>query len=170
MDPSHQPLDMRRLSLLPVSPLMQLAMQSSPAAFARILDVTLPAGWPEFPEAFAGEAQHSEPWTGYIFVRRDEPQLIGNGGFVAPPDATGAVEIGYEIAPAFRNLGYATEAAQSLVAIAFRHGVDTVVAHSLPVPNASNAVMQKLGMRFVGEVGSGRSRVWRWRIDRPFRV
>jgi RimJ/RimL family protein N-acetyltransferase len=159
-----------RLTLLPVSPLMQMAMQSSPAAFASLLGVTLPRGWPQFPEAFHGEVQHPDPWTGYVFMQRDAFQLVGNGGFVAPPDAAGAVEIGYEIAPALRNLGYATEAAQGLLSIAFGSGAVSVVAHSLPSPNASNAVMQKLGMRFVGEFGSADAKVWRWQIDRPFRV
>src|SRR5690606_2315329 len=102
-----------RLDLVPVTAGHRRAFGDSRAAFARFCDATLPEGWPEFPEAFAPRQQEDgPPWTGYIFVRRADRMLVGNGGFVsAPHPATAAVEIGYEIAPEFRNLGFATEAA-----------------------------------------------------------
>lgn len=150
----------RRLSLVAVTPRMKLAMQSSRAALAQLAGVTLPDGWPEFPEAFSGEAETPAPWHGYLFVLGS--QLVGNGGFVGAPDEVGSVEIGYEIAPAFRNNGYATEAAAGLVGLAYANGAQTVVAHSLPWPNASTAVMQKLGMRRV----AADSTVWRWAVER----
>lgn len=155
-----------RLTLLPVTPLMKLAMQSSPAAFADLVGVRLPQGWPEFPEAFGDCTEIPYPWHGYLFIRRDEPQLVGNGGFVGPPDSDGSVEIGYEIAPAFRNSGNATEAAAALMQLAFANGATTVVAHSLPWPNASTAVMQKLGMQFVADIASPAGNVWRWQVER----
>ena len=156
----------RRLSLVPVTPLMKLAMQSSAAAFAGLVGVSLPDGWPEFPEAFGDCAETTEPWHGYLFVLRDEPLLVGNGGFVGPPDEEGRVEIGYEIAPSFRNNGYATEAAFGLLDLAFDNGVHTVMAHSLPWPNASTAVMQKLGMKWVERVAASDGQVWRWQVKK----
>ena len=155
-----------RLRLLPVTPHMKVAMQSSRKPFAALVGVKLPENWPEFPEAFRiGNTEPVAPWTGYLFVRRDEPQLIGNGGFVAAPDAGGVVEIGYEIAPAFQNLGFATEAARAMTGHAFASGATAVVAHSLAEPNASNAVMRKLGMRFEADLELEGMRVWPWRID-----
>lgn len=154
----------RRLTLLPVTPLMKLAMQSSPAALADLVGVALPEGWPEFPQAFSDCAPTPAPWHGYLFIRRDRPQLVGNGGFVGPPDDRATVEIGYEIAPEFRDSGYATEAAAVLVGLAFANGVVAVAAHSLPWPNASTTVMQKLGMQRVGDVASSGSAVWRWEV------
>lgn len=159
-----------RLDLIPVTAEHRQAFQMSRAAFAAFCDVTLPEGWPEFPEAFTPQEHEGiHPWTGYIFLHRADRRLIGNGGFVsAPHPVTGAVEIGYEIAPEFRNLGFATEAARTLVALAFDHGAAAVIAHSLPEPNASNAVMQKLGMRRVADISDPAvGHIWRWQVDRP---
>lgn len=154
-----------RLVLTPVGMDLRLAMDSSRQAFAQLLGVRLPEGWPEFPEAFAPDVASSPPpWTGYLFADKDSCALIGNGGFVSAPDAAGTVEIGYEIAPEYRNRGFATEAAAALVDIARGAGARAVIAHSLPFPNPSNAVMRKLGMTFDSEVGDGDNKVWRWHL------
>jgi RimJ/RimL family protein N-acetyltransferase len=112
-------------------------------------------------------ATRRAPWTGYLLVRRSDNALIGRGGFVAPPDGTGIVEIDYEIVPAHRNRGYATEAARLLVALAFDHGAAAVIARAPGNWNASNAVLQKLDMRFVEEQDDpALGPVWQWRVDR----
>jgi len=157
-----------RLVLTPVSLDMRLAMHSSRNAFAALLDIALPEGWPQFPQAFAvGWDTNPAPWSGYLFAEHETCTLVGNGGFVGPPDESGTVEIGYEIAPAFRLNGYATEAARALMEKAFAAGARAVIAHSLPAPNASNAVMRKLGMQLVGEIGQRDQKVWRWRRPNP---
>lgn len=155
-----------RLRLWPVTTQMKQAMQSSRAAFAELTNLMLPDMWPVFPEAFGDSAPVPAPWSGYLFVRRDRPDLVGNGGFVGPPDDSGSVEIGYEVAVTFRNTGYATEAARGLAQLAFTHGANRVVAHSMPWPSASTAVMQKLGMRRVAEIAVAEGVVWRWQLER----
>lgn len=156
-----------RLRLVPVMGRMKAAMQLSRDAFSAETGASLPDGWPEFPEAFHGDDTDPDtPWTGYLFLLRDTPVLVGNGGFVGPPDAGGVVEIGYEIAPALRGIGYATEAARCMVDYAFANGAQTVIAHSLAETNASNAVMRKLGMRLAGEHEAEGTKIWRWRLDR----
>ena len=156
-----------RLRLLPLTAEHRQAFQHSRAAFAALLGVRLPAGWPEFPEAFGLDFPAAPaPWSPYLFLHRDEPSLIGNGGYVGAPDADGVVEIGYEIGPEHQGRGFATEAAGAMVAAAFEAGANAVVAHSLAEANASNAVMQKLGMRFDSELEQEGMKIWRWRVDR----
>lgn len=157
-------IDEGSFSLVAVDADMKNAFQRSRAEFSDKLALELPEGWPEFPEAFgAGTLQDAAPWTGYLFVANGA--LVGNGGFVGPPDPRGTVEIGYEIAPEYRNRGHATRAVRQLIALAFASGATRVTAHSLANPNASNAVMTKAGMRHVAtcrhpEVGS----TWRFAI------
>ena len=152
-------------SLVPVDAQMKGTFQRSRAEFAQLLELDLPEGWPEFPEAFETDApQQDEPWCGYLFLANGA--LLGNGGFVGPPDQEGTVEIGYEIAPEHRNRGHATRAVRHLIQLAFRRGATRVIGHSLAIPNASNAVMAKAGMRHLGtcphpEVGS----TWRYEIE-----
>jgi RimJ/RimL family protein N-acetyltransferase len=160
-----------RLGLVPVTPALKTVLRASRAAFEDAIGATVPEGWPRFPEAFephANRPSHTHPWHGYLFVLKAAPVLIGNGGFVAAPASSGEVEIGYEVAPAFRKRGYATEAAKFMVELAFEHGARAVVAHSLAGCNASNAVMTRVGMRFAEELASADlGAVWRFRIDRP---
>lgn len=162
-----------RLRLVPVSREMKVALGRSRAALEILIGAALPAQWPEFPQAFAPGPEGPVPplrsiWPGYLFVLRTQAQVVGNGGFVASPDADGQVEIGYEVAPGFRGRGFATEAGQALVRHAFEQGARAVLAHSLAAANASNAVLRKLGMRFVAELPHPHlAAVWRYRLDRP---
>lgn len=70
----------------------------------------------------------------------------------------------YGIVPSFQGVGYATEAAEALVAFAFRDDrVSTVRAHTLPEANASTRVLAKCGFAFTGEVVDPEDGpVWRW--------
>ena len=66
----------------------------------------------------------------------------------------------------FRDNGYATEAAFRLFDLAFDNGARAVLAHSLPWPNPSTAVMQKLGMKQTAEVIASKGKVWQWEVHR----
>jgi RimJ/RimL family protein N-acetyltransferase len=151
---------------------MKTAFMASRSAFEQTIGATLPERWPEFPQAFregpeTKDLQSISPWPGYLFILQEQPRLIGNGGFVSSPDKCGQVEIGYEIAPNYRNLGYATEAAQALIRLAFIQGARTVLAHTLDEDNASNAVLAKLGMLLEAKLShSILGTVRRYRITR----
>jgi [ribosomal protein S5]-alanine N-acetyltransferase len=127
----------------------------------------VPAGWPEFPEAFEytidtlRERPAEADWWFHLFFH--DGLLVGSGGFVGPPD-DGVVEIGYEIAPPFRGRGHATAAALAMVAKAGSEGdAHTVIAHTLAHENPSTAVLRRAGFRFVGEFPDPEEgAVWRW--------
>jgi RimJ/RimL family protein N-acetyltransferase len=74
------------------------------------------------------------------------------------------VEIAYGIATDHQRKGYATEAAEALVAYAFSSGqVRVVRAHTLAEANASTRVLVKCGFRQVGAVVDPEDGlVWRW--------
>ena len=104
-------------------------------------------------------------WThGFSFVLRASAIVVGQGGFKGPPTDDGVAEIAYGVTPDYQGKGYATEAAQALVAFAFSSGrVCVVRAHTLPESNASTRVLTKCGFRRIGEVIDPEDGlVWRW--------
>jgi RimJ/RimL family protein N-acetyltransferase len=79
--------------------------------------------------------------------------VVGSCAFKGPPDAEGVVEIAYGIEPEHEGRGYATEAAQGLVAFCKTNDeVRRVWAHTLSDTGASARVLLKAGFQFVGEV------------------
>ena len=103
-----------------------------------------------------------------MFVNPAAKALVGCGGFKDAPDSEGVVEIGCEVAPAFRRQGYATEALLGLARFAFtRPQVGAVDACSLPVKGAQSRLLQAIGMTRIGEGrGDDADRVWHWRLTR----
>jgi RimJ/RimL family protein N-acetyltransferase len=158
-----------RCRLLPCEARHVAAFRQGPEAFAAAVGIAppLPDGWPEFPEAFA-TTPIPPPWGPYLFVDSRGRTLLGNGGFKGAPDAGGMVELGYEIAPAHRGRGFATEIVRGLVDFAFADpAVQVVQAHTLGEVNASNRVLEKAGLRFVAEFEDPEAgRVWSWRRQR----
>jgi RimJ/RimL family protein N-acetyltransferase len=106
------------------------------------------------------------PWGGHLAVDDDSRALIGTCGFKSPPAEAATVEIAYFTFPDYEGQGYATAMAGKLVEAASRSPeVKRIIAHTLPEPNASTRVLEKVGMSFVGEVFDPEDgRVWQWRI------
>ena len=62
-------------------------------------------------------------------IRRADERVIGDVGFLGPPDATGAVSVGCAITEDARRRGYATEALSALLGWAREQpGLTCVVA------------------------------------------
>jgi len=104
-------------------------------------------------------------WTlGFAIVDRVTSAVVGTCGFKGPPGADGIVEIAYGVTPDQQGNGYATEAAEALVAYAFGGDqVRLVRAHTLAAANASTRVLTKCGFKTVGEViDPDDGLVWRW--------
>jgi ribosomal-protein-alanine N-acetyltransferase len=157
--------------LVPATVPLLTALEEDRTLFRELVGSPVPDGWPEFPEAIgftlehlqsAAEAERS--WSMQFFVDEADGQLVGSGGFAAPPQGR-TVEIGYEVAPAFRGRGFGAAGARALVDRAVASGeVDHVVAHTLPGPNPSTGVLVSLDFEHVDdqedpEVGA----VWEWR-------
>jgi RimJ/RimL family protein N-acetyltransferase len=160
-----------QVRLVPATVPLLTALTDDPTRFEELLGSPVPEGWPEFPEAIPftlahlqGAAEADRSWSMQFFVDALTGQLVGSGGFAAPP-ADRVVEIGYEVAPAFRGQGFGVVAARALVEAAVATGaVDHVTAHTLPGPNPSTGVLVSLGFEHVAdqedpEVGA----VWEWR-------
>lgn len=129
-------------------------------------------GWATFTEALrtARDALVADPnhgaWGTRFFVFGESPVLVGWGGFKGPPHH-GVVELGYEIAASYRCRGLATAALRAMLVEAWAdERVTTVNAHTLPEPNASNAVLQKIGFRFAGETTDQGQPAWRFQLRR----
>ena len=91
-------------------------------------------------------------WWVWLAYRRDDGEAVAVCGLGGPPDADGAVTLGYSVYPLHEGRGYATEAAGALVSWALTQpGVERVRA-TVPLGHAASlGVARKLGMAEVGK-------------------
>ena len=171
------PLKTDRLLLIPAEIRHLEAEVERTASLSAILGVEVPDNWP--PEILRDalpyflkqlrEQPSSVGWNGWYWIRRataNEPAvLIGDGGFVAPPDDDGEVEIGYSVLPQFQGLGYASEGALALIDWAFGHPeITRIIGETDHDNSASIRVLQKLGFTYAGPGSeAGRNK---WQIMR----
>ncbi len=158
----------RRLSLHAATLEHVRAELEDPGRLALLLDAAVSANWP--PGEYDRDAQEYfrarleaggaavEGWYGWYAVKeadREGPRaLVAAAGYLGPPDASGAVEIGYSVLPEWRRRGYASEIVEALVARAFSQpGVRRVVAHTTAANLGSAAVLLRCGFR---QLGAGR--------------
>ena len=147
------------------------------AGLARALSCVVADGWLVFPGALehVREALAADPsarrWGSRFILVEDPRTLVGWGGFKGTPDAEGAIEIGYSVAPSWEGRGVATAAVGAMLHEAWAAPeVRCVLAHTLAEPNASVRVLEKSGFVRDGESLDGDvGVVWRWRVDRPRR-
>ncbi len=94
------------------------ALLAEPGVFSDRYGLRVVEGYLEFDCALAHSLDRltgegvDPSWLTHLFVHDEDRALIGIGGFKRPP-AGGAVEIGYGIARAYRNRGFATAAART---------------------------------------------------------
>jgi RimJ/RimL family protein N-acetyltransferase len=106
-------------------------------------------------------------WDWYFVGDGATRDLVGSCAFKAPPTDQGEVEIAYFTYPSFEGRGYATSMAKRLIELARSSpSIRRVIAHTLPTSSASTRVLEKVGMRFAGEVMDPEDGpVWRWEIE-----
>ena len=84
----------------------------------------------------------------YQMIRRADGHVIGDVGFMGPPDATGAVSVGCGIIDDARGQGYATEAVGEILRLCFDVlGLRRVTALCFADNIPSWRLMERLGMR-----------------------
>jgi RimJ/RimL family protein N-acetyltransferase len=94
------------------------------------------------------------PWGTYQIVRSSDGVVIGDCGFLGPPDHHGWVHVGYGVVEGERHQGYATEALTALIAWAKdRPEATRVLADTACTNLASIRVMEGAGMRRAGSDG-----------------
>jgi RimJ/RimL family protein N-acetyltransferase len=137
-------LDTTRLLLRALS-VVEARVIRSGTAFP---DHPFAAGYP-LPDTYDGLGlflRHGDERFGFsLIVRREDGVVIGEIGFVGPPQS-GAVMIGYAIVPSARRQGYATEAIAALSDWALGEPeVEEVRAQTLPGNDASARALLRAG-------------------------
>ncbi|MEO8444305.1 MAG: GNAT family protein [Gammaproteobacteria bacterium] len=105
------------------------------------------------------------PWIGYLAAA--EGRVVGTCAFKSAP-SDGTVEIAYFTFPGHEGQGVATTMARQLIDLAYATDRSLkIIAHTLPVRNASNAVLQKLGFLLLGDYEDPTDgTVWEWEYIR----
>lgn len=129
-----------------------------------LLGARIPEDWPlpalrgylpYYVQMLAGDAAMLG-WGIWLVVHDADRVVIGDVGFKGRSEGADTVDIGYSVLPAYRNQGYAYEAAHALVDWAFRQpGITRVIATCLPTNVPSVRVLEKLGMQRTGTTASG---------------
>ena len=161
-------LETARLNVRPLPPeAARLILSDRPAA-ARLIGAPLADGWPapdllDILPAQVDATPETAPWGIWTLIDRADDTVIGEAGFLGPPDVDGRVEIGYSIVPERRGRRLAAEAVVALVAWATGHGARTVIAHTEPDNVPSMRTLESAGF---GRTGDRDGLVaWEWRAS-----
>ncbi len=163
--PGTQPLRLgtERLLLAPFeAPAIQALLEADQPRLERLTGFRFPAplGPPPLTEEVLPMVRDrliADPaslgWWTWLTVERASGLVTGAIGFGGPPDADGAVMIGYATYPGAASHGFATEATRALVSWALAQpGVIRVCASIPPENAAARRVAEKVGMRVAGTV------------------
>jgi RimJ/RimL family protein N-acetyltransferase len=108
-------------------------------------------------ELTAAAAAHGRPLGGfgtYQLIRRSDGAVIGDAGFLGPPDDTGAVSVGCAVTAGARRQGYATEALAALLGWAREQsGLTCVLADTTRANVGGQRLLEGAGMHKIGEDG-----------------
>ena len=156
-----------RLTLRPVPQSVAARLPDDRSGAAAILGVSLDDDWPladvldMMPVQASGSAA-----TGFgvwVVVERAANVVVGDIGFIGPPDDAGSIEMGYSIVPSRRRRGYATEATTAITAwVLDQPGVSAVVAETEASNEASARVLTRVRFAHTGATPT----MVQWRLGR----
>src|SRR5688572_16364113 len=168
-------IETNNLRLIPCdTEILKSALQGN-EVLAKKINATVEDNWTEFGVVALKysldrltESEEEKNWWTYFPIHKQDNKLIGSGGYKGQPTPDGTVELGYEIAPDYRNQGLATEMTKGLMENAFRdERVNTIVAHTLGQNNPSTKVLQKCGFEKVDEINDPEDGlIWKWEVKR----
>jgi [ribosomal protein S5]-alanine N-acetyltransferase len=166
-------IETANLEMIPCTKEILEAAIEADNQLAGYLKVIVPDSWTEFgtgPLKYCLEKLRSENeqgWWTYFPIHKKDNTLVGSGGYKGKP-VEGMVEIGYEIALAYRNKGLATEFAKALIDHAFSFpDIHTVTAHTLAEVNPSTKVLSKCGFIKVDEINDpDDGLIWKWELKK----
>lgn len=158
-----------RLDLRPLPAAVAARLPLDRDGAAQALGVGLAPAWPlaDLLDALPMQAAAqpgTEPFGIWVMVERGTQVVVGDIGFMGPPDDEGRVEAGYSVVPERRRIGLATEALAAIVPWALAQpGVLGVVARCDPGNEPSRRALERAGFRCTG---SDREGLLAWRRDR----
>lgn len=168
-------IETKNLKLIPCDmQILQSAIQGN-EILAKKMNVIVQDNWTEFGVGALqysldklSESEEEKNWWTYFPIHKQDNKLIGSGGYKGKPTADGTVELGYEIAPDYRNLGFATEMTKGLIENAFKdERVKLILAHTLGQDNPSTKVLLKCGFKKVEEINDpDDGLIWKWELKR----
>lgn len=154
-------LESPRLLLLGATADSLVAELQNRDALHRVLRVAVPANWPpplydrpatEYTLKYLRANTDANDWSFWYLILKESSVAIGITGFKGKPSTDGTVEVGYSVCEQFQRNGYASEAVGVLIRHAFsRDGVQRVIAETLPGLAPSIRVMEKNGLKYIGE-------------------
>ncbi len=162
-----------RLKLIAATPHYLELLLQNPSDFEQSTGYHLEEAWSQFgtePLQYSLN-QFKDPsqinWWTYLPVLKTQALIIGSGGYKGKPE-NGIVEIGYEIAPSYRNQSFAKEFARGLIQHAFKFPqVSKVIAHTLAETNASGHILECCGFQFSHELLDPEDGlIWKWELSK----
>ena len=148
-----------RLELRPLPSAAARALPDDRETAARVLGASLSGDWPQ-PDLLdvlpmqAAVGPGGERFGVWVMIERGSTTVVGDLGFMGPPDEDGGVEIGYCVVPYRRGRGYASEAVAALVAWALAQpGVASVAARCDVANVPSIRVLERAGLLRSSESG-----------------
>jgi [ribosomal protein S5]-alanine N-acetyltransferase len=158
-------IETHRLRLEPLDPPVAALVLTDRVVAQRKLGAVFDNAWPSddlrdwLDSVAAGSA-----FRPYAIVERATNTVVGDVGFLGPPDGKGQVELGYSIVSDRRRRGYASEAAAAVMTWALEQvGVKAIIAECEATNTASIRTLERLGFRREDEANG----VIRWRQPPP---
>lgn len=168
-------IETENLKLIPCdTEILKSAIQGN-AFISEKLNVTVHENWTEFGVGALQysldrllESEDEKNWWTYFPIHKQDNILLGSGGYKGKPTTDGIVELGYEIAPIYRNRGFGTEMTKGLIERAFKDNrVKLIIAHTLGQENPSTKVLQKCSFVKTEEINDpDEGQIWKWELKR----